>query len=262
MVKYNIIVKEVIENLNVVIQEHEIEVDGKKLKETKEMRTFTVEGADEPYQTTQIHTHWINDSYYKVQEVMEGQDVKDHEVVTSVADEDMGDFQKEWDEKWNPSVDEDMLAKAQQEHQEQNTDNKIEVVQDDKAEVLNNVVIQEHELDVDGKKLKETKETRTFTLEGADEPYQTTQILTHWINDSYYKVQEVMGGQGVKGHEVVTSVADENMEAFHNEWDEKWNPSVDEDVLAKAQQEHQEKNTDINMIEVLQDDKAEVLKNS
>merc|ERR1711936_145283 len=109
---------EVIENHKVVNQEHELEIDGKHFRETKEMRTFTEEGKEEPYQTIQIHTRWISDSYYQVKEVMEVEDVKDHEVVTSLADEDIEAFQREWNEKWNPSMDEDVVANAQQLSQE------------------------------------------------------------------------------------------------------------------------------------------------
>ena len=43
----------------------------------------------------------------------------DSQVVTSLADEEVKVFQKQWVEKWKPSVDEDVLARAQENNYEQ-----------------------------------------------------------------------------------------------------------------------------------------------
>ena len=104
---------EVIESHKVVFQEHEFEVEGQVLKETKEIRTYTVDGAEESYRTCLVHTRWIGDAHYRVKEVTEGQEVVGHEVETSLAEEDIPSFQREWEEKWKPAVDEGMVARAQ-----------------------------------------------------------------------------------------------------------------------------------------------------
>jgi len=103
-----------IEKHTVTFQEHELQVDGSTLKERKEIATFVVEGEDEPYRTNLTHTRSIGDNYYKVLEVIEGQEVTEHSITTSCKDEEVEAFQQEWKEKWNPTVDEDTVAKAQE----------------------------------------------------------------------------------------------------------------------------------------------------
>ena len=71
-------------NQSETTQDHEMTVDGTKLRETKVLDNFTREGEADPYQTTLVHTRWINDQFYKVEEVTEitvtGGD-RDHEMM-------------------------------------------------------------------------------------------------------------------------------------------------------------------------------------
>ena len=59
-------------------QEHEIDVDGLKLRERKETIHFSRKGESTPYRITLVNTKWIDHEYYKVEEVTEGQDVVYH----------------------------------------------------------------------------------------------------------------------------------------------------------------------------------------
>jgi len=103
-----------IEKHTVSFQNHVLMVNGTMLKERKEVATFWVEGEDEPYRTTVTHNRSIGDNYYQVFEVLEGKEVTDHQVTTSLKDEEVETFQQEWNEKWNPAVNEDVVSKAQE----------------------------------------------------------------------------------------------------------------------------------------------------
>jgi len=103
------------EKHTVTFQDHEIIVDGTTLKEQKEEATFLVEGEEEPYKTNVKHTRYIGDNYYQVYEVLDkDKEVTEHKVTSSLKDGEVAAFQQEWDEKWHPAVNEDILAKAQE----------------------------------------------------------------------------------------------------------------------------------------------------
>ena len=50
-------------------QEHELVVDGSNLKEKKVLDHLVRDNEEGPYQTKLVHTRWIDDDYYKVEEV-------------------------------------------------------------------------------------------------------------------------------------------------------------------------------------------------
>ena len=92
--------------------------------------------------------------------------------------------------------------------------------------------IEDHELEVDGKKLREKKVLNHAMREGEEHPYQTTLVHTRWIGDDYYKVEEVTEGGKVTGRNVDTSLKEDKVEAFQQEWEAKWRPAIGEEVEA------------------------------
>jgi len=106
---------EKIEKHTVIFQDHELIVDGTTLRERKEEATFLVEGEDTPYRTNETHTRYIGENHYQVYKVLdESKNVIEHEITTSLRDDEVAVFQQEWNEKWNPAVNESIVAKAQE----------------------------------------------------------------------------------------------------------------------------------------------------
>ena len=97
-----------------VIQEHSLEVDGTMLTEKKVVTTRYREGSDTPFRTEKVHTRWIRDRAYSVIEVEVNNDAAELTVTTSMPGEEVAAFMEEWDAKWKPSVDESVVAKAQE----------------------------------------------------------------------------------------------------------------------------------------------------
>ena len=99
------------------------------------------------------------------------------------------------------------------------------------AAVNHSQTIQEHELVVDGTELKESRVVDHLRREGEEEPYQTTTVHVRWIDGSYYKVEEVTNRR------VSTSLDDDDqVEAFQQEWADKWMPAMEEELVDQAQQ--------------------------
>ena len=97
-------------------QEHELVVDGSNLKEKKVLDHLVRDNEEGPYQTKLVHTRWIDDDYYKVEEVSQEGEVKERRVSTSLEGDDKVEaFQQEWEAKWRPAMDEEVVAKAQAE---------------------------------------------------------------------------------------------------------------------------------------------------
>ena len=110
------------------------------------------------------------------------------------------------------------------------------------------VTFQDHELVVNGTVLRERKEVATFLFEGEANPYRTTLTHTRSIEDNQYQVFEVMEGQEVTEHIVTTTLKDGEVEAFHQEWKEKWNPAVNEDSVAKAQELSEKESSEMESV--------------
>ena len=94
---------------------------------------------------------------------------------------------------------------------------------------------QDHELMVDDTKMRETKVLDHLIREGEENPYQTTLVHTRWIGDDYYKVEEITEGGKVTGRNVDTSLKEDRVEAFQQEWEAKWKPGLGEEVEAQSQ---------------------------
>ena len=97
------------------------------------------------------------------------------------------------------------------------------------------IVIQEHSLEVDGTKLTEKKVVTTRCQEGSDTPFRTEKVHTRSIRDRVYSVIEVEENNDAAELTVTTSMTEEEVAAFMEEWDAKWKPSVNESVVAKDQ---------------------------
>ena len=98
-------------------------------------------------------------------------------------------------------------------------------------------VIQEHSLEVGGTHLCEKVVTTHHTEGGSNEaPVRTEKVHTRWIGGRMYTVSEVEEeGQG-STRSVTTSMTDDEVQAFLEEWELLWNPKVDEAVVARAQE--------------------------
>merc|ERR1711879_892282 len=86
-----------------VLLDHEMTVDGVKLRERKELQNMTDEETSEE-KSILIHTRFIDGKKYEVQQVS----VKD-EIIEEIIDPDLNDdeikqFKEEWEEKWKPSI--------------------------------------------------------------------------------------------------------------------------------------------------------------
>ena len=96
------------EKLKVVKTNHKLVVDGKTLREIKEVVTYVAaEGSEEPGKTVLTHARWIGDDIYCIrEETNERGEVTDHKEFTKlkaplVAGTDaVQAFLREWDEKW------------------------------------------------------------------------------------------------------------------------------------------------------------------
>ena len=103
----------------------------------------------------------------------------------------------------------------------------------------NKTVTQDHSLEAeDGTKLREKKVVTTYCKEGSSQPLRTEKVHARWIGGRVYTVTEVDVGQGNEPlRAVTTSLADDEVHAFQDEWALKWRPMVDETTVAKAQEQ-------------------------
>lgn len=87
-------------------------------------------------------------------------------------------------------------------------------------------VLTEHEMLVDGVVFREYKELNQVTAE--DEGSNPKQVLTHMrsIGERKYTVQQITV-DGVRQDDVVeTNMNEDEVVAFLEEWEEKWQPSI------------------------------------
>ena len=99
-----------------VAQEHSLEVDGTQLCEKKVVTTFCAEGSDTTIRTETVHTRWIGGRSYTAIDVEDSQnsEATNRSVQTSMDDDEVQAFLEEWTLKWNPTVDEAVVARAQE----------------------------------------------------------------------------------------------------------------------------------------------------
>merc|ERR550517_814381 len=90
--------------------------------------------------------------------------------------------------------------------------------------------------EVDGTLLTQTIVETTYFREGSDTPSRTETVDTRQIGDRVYTRVVVEGNIFMSDK---TSMTDEEVTAFMEEWDAKWKPSIDESEVAKAQEVQQ-----------------------
>ena len=86
-----------------VLLDHEMVVDGVVLRERKELNNVADDEGNQQ-KSVLIHTRFIGDKKYEVQQVAVGDDIVEENVATDLSDEDIGKFKEEWEEKWKPSI--------------------------------------------------------------------------------------------------------------------------------------------------------------
>ena len=86
-----------------VLLDHEMVVDGVVLRERKELNNITDEEGNQE-KSVLIHTRYIGDKKYEVQQVASEGDIVEETVETDLPDEEIGKFKEEWEEKWKPSL--------------------------------------------------------------------------------------------------------------------------------------------------------------
>ena len=86
-----------------VLLDHEMVVDGVILRERKELNNVTDDESNQ-VKSFLIHTRFIGDKKYEVQQVAADDDIVEEIVETDLSDEEIGKFKEEWEEKWKPSI--------------------------------------------------------------------------------------------------------------------------------------------------------------
>jgi len=94
----------------VILMEHELAIDGVTLKETKEMFTEHSSNTGDKDQVTLVHTRMIGNRAYQVRETKEDDRVVDTVVNTTMSEEEVETFEKEWKEKWQPAISDTQAA--------------------------------------------------------------------------------------------------------------------------------------------------------
>merc|ERR1719312_30738 len=102
-----------------VVTGHELQVGGVTLRDKREL---IVETKDGHQVSTLIHTRWIEEKVYKVITTSMNGTVVDTKVDTQLSDEEVEDFQRTWNENWNPLL-ADGGAGQQTSSDEQDTSN-------------------------------------------------------------------------------------------------------------------------------------------
>ena len=93
--------------------------------------------------------------------------------------------------------------------------------------------------EVDGTLLTQTIVVTTYCREGSDTPSRTEIVDTRQIGERVYTHVVVEDSFDLVLQDAKTSMTDEEVAAFMEEWDAKWKPSVDESEVAKAQEVQQ-----------------------
>ena len=86
-----------------VLLDHEMVVDGVVLRERKELNNITDEEGNQE-KSVLIHTRYIGDKKYLVQQVAVEGDIVEETIETNLPDEEIEKFKEEWEEKWKPSL--------------------------------------------------------------------------------------------------------------------------------------------------------------
>jgi len=87
----------------VILMEHELVVDGVTFREAKEMSTVH-DSSGTTDKVILVHTRMIGDQAYQIRETKEGGKVVDATINTTMSEEEVESFEKEWQEKWQPEI--------------------------------------------------------------------------------------------------------------------------------------------------------------
>ena len=90
-------------NRKSVLLDHEMTVDGVKLRERKELQNMTDEETSEE-KSILIHTRFIDGKKYEVQQVSVKNEIIEEIIDTDLNDDEIKQFKEEWEEKWKPSI--------------------------------------------------------------------------------------------------------------------------------------------------------------
>ena len=102
---------------------------------------------------------------------------------------------------------------------------------------VNKTVTQDHSLEVDGTLLREKKVVTTYCYEGSEKPWMTEKCHTRSIGGRVYTVTEIENDKDDEPmRRVATSMTEDQVASFQEEWDLKWKPVVNEDTVAQAQE--------------------------
>ncbi len=93
----------------VVLMEHELEIEGQTLRETKEMSTIHADSGG-PDQVVLVHTRMIGDRAYQIREVKQGDSVVEATVNTTMDENEVQSFEKDWKRMWTPAISDNQAA--------------------------------------------------------------------------------------------------------------------------------------------------------
>lgn len=99
-----------IENHKVVVMEHDLVVDGTSLSERKQLTDVQTEDGSAPPRSIMVHTRKIGDRSLEVKEVRVDGEVKETTISTEMSNKEVKKFQKEWQEKWCPTITDEQIA--------------------------------------------------------------------------------------------------------------------------------------------------------
>ncbi len=93
----------------VVLMEHELEMEGQVLRETKEMSTIHSDSTG-PDQIVLVHTRMIGDRAYQIREVKQGDKVIEATVNTTMNENQVNEFERDWKKMWIPAISDSQAA--------------------------------------------------------------------------------------------------------------------------------------------------------
>ena len=97
----------------------------------------------------------------------------------------------------------------------------------------NKVVLMEHEMEVDGLLFKETEEVSKTFAESQDEPMITIVTHTRMIGNRVLEIKQKKSGDQIIDKEVNTTMSQDEVEQFEQDWAKMWNPRINEDEAAQ-----------------------------
>ena len=105
----------ILENHKIVTMEHEMRIDGHYLSEKKQKTHVDPKDAGVTGATTiYVHVRTIDKRCCKVTEIEKpGQDNPERNIETEMSEEEMEQFEQDWNELWNPRITDKQIASLQ-----------------------------------------------------------------------------------------------------------------------------------------------------